>query len=65
MTTESDDDLEEVYSWVDDVPLTRRKRNIVRDFSDCSLIAQIIKYHLPEKHKSLVQVHNYVESSSF
>ena len=27
-------ELEELYSWVDKIPLSRPKRNIARDFSD-------------------------------
>lgn len=30
----SDEDLQRVYSWVDEIPLSRAKRNITRDFSD-------------------------------
>ena len=32
----TDADLELVYKYVDAVPLTRPKKNIARDFSDCS-----------------------------
>ena len=34
-----DQSLENLYAWVDQVPLTRPKKNIMRDFSDCSLLA--------------------------
>lgn len=27
-------ELEELYTWVDSIPLSRPKRNITRDFSD-------------------------------
>ena len=27
-----DDDLQRVYQWVDEIPLSRPKRNIARDF---------------------------------
>ncbi len=30
----SDAELQELYTWVDKVPLSRPKRNIARDFSD-------------------------------
>jgi hypothetical protein len=26
--------LEKLYSWVDDIPLSRPKKNLTRDFSD-------------------------------
>ncbi|MGH0151040.1 UNVERIFIED_CONTAM: hypothetical protein FKN15_019190 [Acipenser sinensis] len=29
-----DDSLQELYSWVDNMPLSRPKRNVTRDFSD-------------------------------
>lgn len=29
-----DAELEELYSWIDGIPLSRPKRNIARDFSD-------------------------------
>lgn len=29
-----DAELEELYNWVDSIPLTRPKKNIARDFSD-------------------------------
>ena len=29
-----DDELQKLYLWVDQIPLTRPKRNIARDFSD-------------------------------
>lgn len=30
----SDDDMQQVYNWVDEIPLSRPKKNITRDFSD-------------------------------
>jgi hypothetical protein len=29
-----DESLQKVYTWVDEIPLSRPKRNISRDFSD-------------------------------
>jgi hypothetical protein len=29
-----DDDMQQVYHWVDEIPLSRPKRNISRDFAD-------------------------------
>lgn len=34
MTTLDDHQLQELYAWVDEISLTRPKRNITRDFSD-------------------------------
>lgn len=30
----TDDQLQQLYTWVDEIPLSRPKRNINRDFSD-------------------------------
>ena len=29
-----EDELQLVYNWVDEIPLSRAKKNIARDFSD-------------------------------
>ncbi len=31
--------MQQIYAWVDEIPLTRPKRNITRDFSDGGKIA--------------------------
>mgnify|MGYP000868130309 CR=1 FL=1 len=56
--------LDEIYTWIDNVPLTRPKKNIARDFSDCILMAQVIHHYLPPSSKNLIEVHNYIESMS-
>jgi hypothetical protein len=30
-----EEEMQMVYNWVDEIPLSRPKRNIARDFSDC------------------------------
>ena len=30
----SDEDFQNLYAWIDEIPLSRPKRNITRDFSD-------------------------------
>eukprot|EP01006_Ploeotia_vitrea_P010335 TRINITY_DN26836_c0_g1_i1.p1 TRINITY_DN26836_c0_g1~~TRINITY_DN26836_c0_g1_i1.p1 ORF type:complete len:272 (-),score=29.83 TRINITY_DN26836_c0_g1_i1:140-955(-) len=47
--------LQDLYQWVDEIPLSRPKRNIARDFSDGVLMAELVKHHFP-KH---VELHNY------
>ena len=32
--TLDEDTLQEIYTWIDEIPLSRPKRNITRDFSD-------------------------------
>lgn len=56
----SEDDLHDLYLWVDEIPLSKPKRNIARDFADGVCIAEVVKYHFP-KH---VELHNYTPASS-
>lgn len=30
----TEDQMQAIYNWVDEIPLSRPKRNIARDFSD-------------------------------
>ncbi|XP_059151404.1 sperm flagellar protein 1-like isoform X2 [Physella acuta] len=53
-------ELEELYSWVDKIPLSRPKRNIARDFSDGVMIAELIKHFLPH----IVSLHNYTPGNA-
>jgi len=39
--TLSNDDLTRLYTWVDEIKLSRPKRNIARDFSDGVLVAEV------------------------
>lgn len=52
--------LEDLYTWVDRVPLSKPKRKIERDFADGTLVAEIVRYYLPD----LVDSHNYISNSS-
>lgn len=38
-----DEELDEIYSWVDSFRLSRDKKNISRDFSDGLLVGEIVK----------------------
>lgn len=58
----SDDDMQLIYNWVDEIPLSRPKKNITRDFSDGGrmqaevvLMAEVIYNFIPR----LVEMHNY------
>ena len=55
----TEQDLQDAYIFVDQVPTERIKRNLNRDFSDSSLMAEIIKFHLVKSHKGIIDVHNY------
>ena len=51
----TEEELKEVYEWVDTFELSRMKRNINRDFSDGVFVAEILNYYFP----NLVELHNY------
>jgi len=57
----TDEEVQELYAFVDQVPLSRPKRNFARDFSDGVLFAETIAYFYPR----LVEVHNYSAANSF
>lgn len=54
-----DAELEELYNWVDSIPLSRPKKNIARDFSDGVLVAEIVQHFKPQ----LIHMHNYTPGS--
>jgi uncharacterized protein YaiL (DUF2058 family) len=63
-----ENEIMQIYEWVDSVNLTRPKKNIARDFSDGGkkiyitkvLLAELIKHRYPK----LVELHNYSEAHS-
>ena len=56
----TEQDFQVVYNWVDEIPLSRPKRNISRDFSDGVLLAEIVKHFIPK----LIDLHNYSAAHS-
>lgn len=52
--------LEDLYRWIDSIPLSRPKKHIARDFSDGVLMAEIMKRYIPKS----VELHNYVSCHS-
>ncbi|KAJ0409156.1 hypothetical protein ATCC90586_004689 [Pythium insidiosum] len=55
-----DETLQRLYAWIDEIPLSRPKKNIARDFSDGILLAEVIAYYFPK----IVQMHNYSPANS-
>jgi len=53
--------LDELYAWIDTIPLSRAKKNIGRDFSDGVLVAETVAHFLPK----MVDMHNYFAANSF
>ncbi|XP_038046298.1 sperm flagellar protein 1-like [Patiria miniata] len=60
MTDLDDEKLQDLYAWVDEIPLSRAKRNMTRDFSDGVLVAEIVHHFVPK----IVDVHNYSPANS-
>lgn len=58
--TLDEDEEQIVYNWVDELQLSRPKRNIHRDFADGVLVAEIINNYFPK----YVELHNYSAVSS-
>lgn len=56
----NDEQLHRLYAWIDEIPLSRPKRNISRDFSDGVLLAEVVKHYFPR----MVDVHNYPPANS-
>eukprot|EP00051_Salpingoeca_urceolata_P001461 m.41187 g.41187 ORF g.41187 m.41187 type:complete len:203 (-) comp11437_c0_seq3:131-739(-) len=55
-----EDELQRLYTWIDEVPLSRAKKNITRDFSDGVLVAEIVHHFIPR----FVDLHNYTPALS-
>lgn len=48
----------EVCSWIDSLPLSRKRRNLTRDFSDGVMMAEVMRVFYPK----LVDLHNYEQA---
>jgi len=51
----TEDQLIDLYSWIDSIPLSKKKRNLARDFSDAVLMAEVVNHFYPR----LVDLFNY------
>jgi len=40
----SEEEMQLIYNWVDEIPLSRPKRNIARDFSDGGIFIYVFKF---------------------
>merc|ERR1719272_1226139 len=50
-----EEDLQRIYNWVDEIQMSRPKKNISRDFSDGVLFAEIVSAFSPR----LIEMHNF------
>ena len=55
MTEMKEEELQALYAWIDEIPLSRQKKNITRDFSDGVMAAEVVHHFIPKQ----VDVHNY------
>ena len=55
MIAPNESQLEELLAWVDTIPLSRKKKNLPRDFSDAVLMAEICAHFFPK----MVDLFNY------
>ncbi|EAR83434.2 sperm flagellar protein (macronuclear) [Tetrahymena thermophila SB210] len=56
----NEEELNQIYNWIDGIPLSRPKKNITRDFADGCMLAEVISHYCPK----LVEVHNYSQAHS-
>jgi len=52
--------LQDLYAWIDQIPLSRPKRRIERDFSDGVMVAELVRYYFP----NWVELHNYAAANN-
>lgn len=60
MANMTEEELQALYAWIDEIPLSRQKKNISRDFSDGVLAAEVVHHFLPK----MVELHNYSPANS-
>ena len=56
----SEEELNSIYAWIDEIPLSRPKKNITRDFSDGVMFAEINHNFFPR----LIELHKYILAHS-
>ena len=44
--------------------MNRAKKNLNRDFADCSMMAEVIHYYLLPSYRGFIEVHNYFRTSA-
>uniref|UniRef100_A0A8C4ZPF2 Calponin-homology (CH) domain-containing protein n=1 Tax=Gadus morhua TaxID=8049 RepID=A0A8C4ZPF2_GADMO len=56
----NEEQLQDLYAWIDQIPLSRPKKHITRDFSDGVMAAEVVKHFFPK----IVELHNYSPANS-
>ncbi|XP_043578196.1 sperm flagellar protein 1-like [Bombus pyrosoma] len=57
---ESNANLEEIYTWMEQISFSKPKKNLARDFSDGVFMAELLKRYYPR----YVDIHNYIPGNS-
>ncbi|XP_031850495.1 sperm flagellar protein 1 [Nomia melanderi] len=60
VTSTVNDNLEEIYVWIEQMTFSKPKKNLSRDFSDGVFMAELLKKYYP-RH---VDIHNYIPGNS-
>ncbi|XP_076160171.1 sperm flagellar protein 1 [Ptiloglossa arizonensis] len=60
LVSETGDNLEEIYVWIEQMSFSKPKKSLSRDFSDAVFMAELLKRYYP-KH---VDIHNYIPGNS-
>lgn len=58
--SKDEEELQSLYIWIDEIPLSRPKKSISRDFSDGVLLAEVVHHFFPR----LVELHNYSSANA-
>ncbi|XP_078040038.1 uncharacterized protein LOC144471649 isoform X2 [Augochlora pura] len=57
----SEEQKEQLHTWIATIPFSKPSRNLVRDFADAVLMAELLKVYYPR----YVDLHNYVPANNF
>lgn len=60
MSQLDEEKLQELFAWIDEIPLSRPKKTITRDFSDGVMVAEVVHHFIPR----IVEIHNYTPANS-
>lgn len=53
-------EIQSLYTWLSSLTTSKQIKSLTRDFSDGTLVAEIIHQHFPK----MIELHNYKQSSS-
>ena len=56
--------IKEIYNYIDEVPMIRAKKNLNRDFADCSMMGEVIQHYLLPSYRGFIEIHNYIRTNT-